>query len=135
MLTPPQIIRGTQNGWLWPFKSDGPSDFGLHWIISGIGYVTFSPWRNFWKKVRPAAYEHDKDFHLGELSGKTFEQANSDFEKKLWEFPYWQQKYRRGVDVGGVPDTGLPWRWRFGWTPKLTQYVEEHGVFPLELTV
>lgn len=129
-----QIIHAQQNGWLWPFHPDGPSDFGAHWIISGIGYVLRKPWRRWWKVVRPAAYDHDWEFYLGELCGKSFEQSNTDFESKLSEFPWLQQKYRRAVDQGGGPDTPFPWRWRFGWTPKLVKFVEKHGRYPSELT-
>ena len=104
-------------GYLKKFKSDGPTDFGAHILISALGWLTFTRFRKWASVVRPAAREHDWDYFLGELSGKSRAVADAHFHGKLKDFPWLAEKYKKAVTDGGNEGTGW-WGWRYGWKDK-----------------
>lgn len=66
-----------------------------------------------------ACIDHDHDHWLGDWSGKTRLQSNTEFREAIAKtHPKIAELYFHGVQIGSVAWSPFPWRWGFGWRIK-----------------
>lgn len=110
-----KIQKAISDGLLKPFSTDGPSDFGLHKVITWMSALGFST-KGFSELVQELAHKHDKQHWLGDWSGVTREKSNQQFRDGLAKkYPKLSKVYWLGVAMFSHQALPFPWRWGYGW--------------------